>query len=513
MIEQPGLADKLQKVNEATEKLTQMTLDAAEQGRPIDCVEQDLWSGLMQLGAQLLGCVFTQLGHGDVGPEISREGQKPLQRSDQPHRRRYRSVFGVFELHRYVYAEQRKRPAECIPFDEQIALPSHDYSLLLEKWVGADACKESFEEAVSTLERMLGSRIPVDSAERVCRRQGEMVDEFFDQLPTPPADEEGQILVETIDRKGVPICRREAEPTEPAPLFGPNEQKGPKPGTKKMAAVGSVYSVDRYYRDADTVLAALFRRRKEADRAKSPDKRPRPQHRRMQSLLPVTAEDSGEPATIDPLAAVCGWMSQQIDDRKDAAEELVLLCDGEESLWETEAIFRGESAEVTEVLDLLHAVPRIWKCAEHLHGEEPIERFVYPRLRWLLEGKAGSVIRGFRRMASVRELTGKARREVDTACAYLEKHLSRMRYDQYLARGLPIATGVIEGACRHLVKDRFERSGMRWTIEGAQSILNLRSIKTSGLSQEYYAYYRYHRLAERYGETRMNYADQFQLAA
>lgn len=513
MIDQPELADKLQKVNEATEKLTQITLDAAEQGRPIDCVEQDLWNGLMQLGAQLLDCLLTQLGDGDVGPEIARQGQRPLRRSDQPQRRRYRSIFGVFEFQRYVYAEQRKRRAECIPFDEQIALPSHDYSLLLEKWVAVDACNEAFEEAVSMLERVLGSRIPVDSAERICRRQGEMVDEFFDQLPPPPAEEEGQILVETIDRKGVPICRRETEPPEAAPLFGPSEQKGAKPGTKKMAAVGSVYSVDRYYRDADTVLAALFRRRTEDDDAKTPGQRPRPQHRRVQSLLPVTVEDAGEPVRIDPLAGVCGWMSQEVDDRKDATEQLVLLCDGEQALWETEAIFRGDSAEVTEILDLLHAVPRIWKCAEHLHGDEPIERFVYQRLRSLLQGKAGSIIRGFRRMASVRGLTGKVRGEIDTACAYLEKHLSRMRYDEYLARGLPIATGVIEGACRHLVKDRLERSGMRWTIAGAQSILNLRSVKTSGLSQEYYGYYRHHRLAERYGKTRMNYADQFQLAA
>ncbi|TVP96914.1 MAG: hypothetical protein EA381_16340 [Planctomycetaceae bacterium] len=88
-----------------------------------------------------------------------------------------------------------------------------------------------------------------------------------------------------------------------------------------------------------------------------------------------------------------------------------------------------------------------------------------------------------------------------------------MRYDEYLARGLPIATGVIEGACRHLVQDRLGRSGMRWTIAGAQSILDLRSVLASDHWDSYQRQYRKQRLQERYGDTRTNFMTGLALSA
>lgn len=510
MIQQKALTDKLQKVQETTDRLAQVALAAAEEGRAVDLVEEEIWKELLHLGNELLGCLFAQLGTGDVGPVIERENQKPLKRSKKSQKRRYRSVFGVFELERYTYAEQSKRQAERIPFDEQIALPSHDYSLLLEKWVGASACEDSFKQSVTFLEQMLNTRIPVDSAERICQRRGDRVEAFFEQLPTPEADEEGEILVESIDRKGVPLIRPH---TEEPPVFSPSDEKGPKPDTKKMAVVGSVYSVDRHIRDADYILNALFRRRKTPEEEEASEKPPRPKHRRMRALLPVTEADTGHQITIDPAAAISGWISEEVQTRQGHVEEIALLCDGEDALWRNEADFRRRAIKVTEILDLMHAVSRIWTCGKHLHGDEPLESFVFPRLRRLLEGEASSVIRGFRRMATQRDLKGKARKAVDDACGYLERNLPRLRYDEYLSRGLPIATGMVEGACRYLVQDRMERTGMRWTIAGAQSILDLRSIKTSDLSDEYHTYYRSKQLSERYGESRTNYANQFQLAA
>jgi hypothetical protein len=74
----------------------------------------------------------------------------------------------------------------------------------------------------------------------------------------------------------------------------------------------------------------------------------------------------------------------------------------------------------------------------------------------ILKGEVRPVIRGLRRMGTSARLRGKQRKQLDTICAYFEANEARMRYDQYLAEGYPIATGVIEGACRHLVKDRME---------------------------------------------------------
>ncbi len=101
------------------------------------------------------------------------------------------------------------------------------------------------------------------------------------------------------------------------------------------------------------------------------------------------------------------------------------------------------------------------------------------RLLRILQGQVHGVILGLRQMATRRKLTGAALKAVTTACNYFEKSTYRMRYDEYLAEGFPIATGVIEGACRHLVKDRMERSGMRWRLSGAAPMLMVRAIQVS----------------------------------
>ena len=81
--------------------------------------------------------------------------------------------------------------------------------------------------------------------------------------------------------------------------------------------------------------------------------------------------------------------------------------------------------------------------------------------------------------ATQRDLKGEALKAVTTACNYFETNLARMRYDEYLQAGYPIASGVIEGACRHLIKDRMEQGGMRWTLSGAKAMLNVRAIVAS----------------------------------
>lgn len=114
-----------------------------------------------------------------------------------------------------------------------------------------------------------------------------------------------------------------------------------------------------------------------------------------------------------------------------------------------------------------------------VRGEAAQEAFIRDRLLRILRGDVHGVVRGLRRMATVQKLSKEKRADVDAACGYFTAHANRMKYDEYLAAGLPIATGVIEGACRHLVKDRLERTGMRWSASGAQAMLSLRCLKAS----------------------------------
>ena len=97
-----------------------------------------------------------------------------------------------------------------------------------------------------------------------------------------------------------------------------------------------------------------------------------------------------------------------------------------------------------------------------------------------MEGKVDGAIRRLRRLAAVRGLKGAKKKALARVCGYLHKNRQRMRYDVYLWAGYPIASGVIEGACRHLIKDRMERAGMHWTLVGAQAMLDLRSVWIGG---------------------------------
>ena len=183
-------------------------------------------------------------------------------------------------------------------------------------------------------------------------------------------------------------------------------------------------------------------------------------------------------------------MAQEIDARNPAgAKPLCVLMDGQESQWQAAQQYLPRD-NVTEILDLLHVTPRIWSAAHlfHAQGSRGAIEFVQDRVLRILKGNASSVTACLRWMGDYRNLPAGKKKQLAKICDYFDKNGDRMRYDEYLKAGYPIATGVIEGACRHLVKDRMERAGMRWLLEGAQSMLDLRSVHLSGLWDEFTAY-------------------------
>ena len=131
-------------------------------------------------------------------------------------------------------------------------------------------------------------------------------------------------------------------------------------------------------------------------------------------------------------------------------------------------------------------------------------QWVEERLRRLLEGKVDSVVRGLRYQATQRGLRGPRRKTVRDAAEYFERNRDRMKYDEYLTVGYPIGSGVVEGACRHLVKDRMERTGMRWTPSGAQAMLDLRATYLNG---DWNAFWEYH-VTTKINDSMANYGTQ-----
>ncbi len=145
---------------------------------------------------------------------------------------------------------------------------------------------------------------------------------------------------------------------------------------------------------------------------------------------------------------------------------------------------------LVQILDLLHVTPRLWAAAKLLYGVKGKE--VLPSVRhWItevLEGKVDKVIRTLRRHGKVKGLKGAKKKALARITNYLHTNRQRMRYDEYLRQGYPIASGIIEGACRHLIKDRMERAGMHWTMAGAQAMLDVRSVWTCNQWSQFQQY-------------------------
>jgi hypothetical protein len=132
---------------------------------------------------------------------------------------------------------------------------------------------------------------------------------------------------------------------------------------------------------------------------------------------------------------------------------------------------------MVDILDLLHATPRVWDMSRIFCRDQASRTaFVKERVGRILRGEIRAVVQGLRSLATRRGLGEERRKEVEKVCAYFETNADRMRYDHYLTQGYPIASGVIEDACRHVVKDRMERTGMGWTVPGAQAMLSLRCL-------------------------------------
>ncbi len=443
--------------------------EAAHTGVPLHKVEHTVWRQLLRMGRCLFGEFLARFGTGDMGETVTAPDGHTCNRLKSLHERRYLSIFGEFRLKRTVYGSRDGQKIEFVPLDNRLQLPESVFSYLLQEWDQSLCVEEAFNQAGRTVARILELKQSVDSLERMNVHMAERVEQFRDQRTLPPAKEEGEIVVSSADGKGVVMRRVEGEKAPPA-----HRTKGDKASRKEMAIVGAVYTVDRHVRTPQEVVAALFG----DDRDQPKRERPKPCHKQTIANLAHTDVDG----THSGIEQTYTWLLEEIWARnRHCVKEMVHLCDGQEALWDAreEYLFRRNT---TDILDLLHVTPRLWQAAHVFHPEKSkeAEAFVRERVLKVLEGKVELVIRGLRVMGTKHHLKGSKKAALTKLCNYLEKNCERMRYDEYLAKGYPIASGVIEGACRHLVKDRMERAGMHWTREGAQAMLDVRSIHVNG---------------------------------
>ncbi len=291
-------------------------------------------------------------------------------------------------------------------------------------------------------------------------------------------EQTGEIIVISADGKGVVMRKEDLRPnTQKRAIATPKKlekrlTKGEKRNSKRMATVAAVYTIKPFIRTPQQILNS-----KESDNPK----RPRPEGKRVWASLvkepqTVIAEAFDEALYRDP--------NQQ--------KNWIALVDGNKTqLRLLKELAQKHNIKLTIVLDIIHVIEYLWKAAFVFHSpsSKQAEDWMSERLLRILQGQSSLVAAGMRRSATLRELQSEQRLSVDKCANYLLNYRAFLKYDDYLAAGFPIATGVIEGACRYLIKDRMDITGARWSLEGAEAVLRLRSLHVSDDWNEYWCFH------------------------
>jgi len=460
---------KVEGVREDLVQMEQWLAEAAQQGTVAHEVERHVFRQMLALGHKLLGAFLKVVGPGDLGEEATLEEGHAVTRWPEQRPRRLLTVFGELWISRCVYGTRPDQKIEWVPTDQRLQLPEGDVSYLLQEWDQLLGIEQAFGRVRDTLATVLGLTQAVDTLEHGNRQMAEAAPAFREAQPAPPRADEGTLLIATDDNKGVPMVR---PVTERVPA-GCHRQKGEKANKKQMACIGCVYTVEPHVRTPPELVATLFG---DADRPRTQP--PVACQKRYWSALTREVDHT----LVRAQDEVFGHLRDDIALRRQPGQVLVHLTDGQRSLETDRQKYLPQDAQTVDILDLMHVTPRLWEAAHlfHREGSDAASQFVRERLLRVLEGKAGRVIGGLRQMGTKQALAEAQRKRLRQVCEFLEGNLHRMRYDEYLRAGYPIATGVIEGACRHVIKDRMERAGMRWKVPGAQAMLQLRVIHANG---------------------------------
>jgi hypothetical protein len=434
-------------------------------------------------------------GHLDALFEGERQEIKHWQRGDgaevRARERLLETEVGRVIIRRHgikLAADTRAR----FPMDQHLSLPPEIYALSLREEIAAAAVEASFDRSVERVDHATGGHVPKRQAEQEVSRAATDFEAFY-KTRTPPANDTLSakgLQVMSSDGKGVTMrpealrdaTRKAAEAANAETIRGdPMAERKMRRSDKRMAVVTAVWEQEPHVRTAQEVLERLRRDPQGRKRRPRPGKAPRPQNKRVAaSLTKSYAEGIAE-------------MFDEAQRRNPEGERrTAVLVDGDEKQIEyVEAEARKRQMSITVVLDVIHVIHYLWTIALLLcgGGRKDADAWVGHILVQLLTRHPLDVVATIRQTATHRRLKGADREAVDDAIEYLHKNSIYIHYAHFLPDGLPIATGVIEGACRYLVQDRMGITGARWGLAVAEAVLKLRAIRASGDWDDYWRFH------------------------
>lgn len=472
----------LQQARLAFEELERWIVLPKTLASTFDDVEREQEKRGREVQRLLLQAHMKERGSGDVGPAIEVltrvSGRKRVRRHGQ-RRRHMRTILSIFGLISVVRTAYHAAQAQSVhPLDEEAGLAQRKFSFEVQRRLVLGAVQGPFDEAVERLEESTGLEVAKRSVTQILCDAAHDFDAFYEgkrSLPRPSRT--GPILVAALDCKGVPMVHPETALRVVRPCTGPKGNK------KRMATVAAVFTIEPRVRTPEEVVESLFRT---GPRLKSPDDEPPrwpgPEHKRIWASLEREKDD------------VVAEVVHEVNLRDPCMQKTrAVVVDGEKAL----AQRAGRAVKgAVEILDLMHVTEKLWVAAYCFHPVQSNEAEAWVRSYTLeiLRGRVSQVVKGVSSSATKRGMDPTNRKILDRVLGYFRRNRGRMLYNDYLRQGLPIASGSVEGACKNLVKDRMERSGMRWTIETGEAMLRLRAIYLSG---DFEAYWRFHMARER----------------
>jgi hypothetical protein len=425
--------------------------------------------------------------------DVMDEARVPRPTAETGHARALATVFGGVDVRRIAY--RRRGQGNLHPADAVLNLPTEKHSHGLRHLAAIESSRGSFDGAVQAIERSTGQQLGKRQVEDLAGRAAVDFDTFYAHRQ-PPAAAAGDLLVLSCDGKGVvmrpgalrPATAKAAATTNPK--LATRLSKGEKRNRKRMAEVGAVYDATPAPRTPADILPGNDTQRRDATAA--------PTARNKW----LTASVVGDAATV---------VAQIFDetDRRDPdhARTWVALVDGNNhQIDRIQAEAHARKVAVPIIIDFVHVLEYLWKAAWcfHAEGDPAAEAWVRRHAQTVLAGGATRVAGTLRRAATRAGLEPARRANSDTCATYLTNKRAYLDYPTALKQGWPIATGIIEGACRHLVKDRMDLTGARWGLHGAEAVLKLRALRCN---DDFDTYWRYHLAQEQQRVHQSRYAD------
>ena len=386
------------------------------------------------------------------------------------HGRGLASVFGPVRVTRMAY--RNRREPNLYPADARQVLPDDPYSLGMRALAAYHLAAGGYGQAQEIIEARTGVTAGRAQLTGLAGDLAAWTGDFYEERARDAEEEEqpdSDVIMMQGDGKGITLRpeHRKGGGTDPA-----------HPGIKKMAEIVAVADFTPAVREPEDIAAPPARRKAHPGPA---------------------ARDKWVSASItDDIPAMIAKAYDEADRRDpQRVRQRVFLVDGnKQQITAIEAQAAERGLKVPVLIDYIH-VSRLHRQGRRRAAPRRPRRagqWADGQLLRVLHGRAKAVAATLKSVAAKTRANPRTRHldltDMDRAVTYLENNHEHMRYDKALAKGWPIATGMIEGACRFVIEDRFGITGARWSPDGAEDILKLRAVVVNGDLDDYMRYYK-----------------------